>query len=147
MGLAERRAQQSFAEGKFKEFSQEIEKIVGKSIDVDVDWSSIALDDYSHMYEESWSKLYFRTLTKALEKITIDDMGKQALSESLNKVKIQNTDSNSSERNMATFEDGTLTLDHKPFSNVPDPDYGNGEGDGRFQDRVKAIVGVLEKNL
>lgn len=147
MGLAEKRAQQEFSEGKLKDFTQEIESIVGRSVEVDMDWDTISEEGMSHMYVEAWSKLYFKTLIKALSEIAVDDIGKQALNESLQKIKIQNANSNSSEKDMATFEDGVLTLDHKPFSNMPDPDYQDGKGDLRFQDRVKAIVGVIEKNL
>lgn len=147
MGLAERRSQKKFEEGSFVELKKEINNIIGSEIEFDVKWETIALvDDWSHLFDEAWTNQYFKTLIGALNEIAIDEMGKEALQESLKKVVIQNTKGNYIAQNLASFKDNTLTLDHEPFTNIPDPGF-QGKGDIRYEERVDAIVDVLEKNL
>jgi hypothetical protein len=131
MGLAERRAVKTFSEGTFPQIKQDIDKAAGFDLPMDVNWDSLAADDYAHLYEEAFPKVYFRPLIDAIKAIAIDDLGKEALQSGLKKVVIE--DSGSS---WPTFQSGVLTL---PFYAVANLD--------AWMDRKKEIQKVLEKGL
>ncbi len=131
MGLAERRAVKAFSEGKFLQLKQEIDAAAGFDVPMDVNWDSLAVDDYAHLYEEAFNKVYFRPLLDAIKGICIDDLGQEALKAGLKKVVIE--DSGSS---CPTFQSGVLTLQYYAISNL---DY--------WMDRKKEIQAVLEKGL
>jgi hypothetical protein len=109
----------------------DIDKAAGFDLPMDVNWDSLAADDYAHLYEEAFPKVYFRPLIDAIKAIAIDDLGKEALQSGLKKVVIE--DSGSS---WPTFQSGVLTL---PFYAVANLD--------AWMDRKKEIQKVLEKGL
>lgn len=136
MGLAERRVAKAFQENEYQKFLSEIKSVVGKDVEVDVAWDTLSQDGMSHMYEEAWPQVYFQPLIKALESICADDMGKEAISDELEKVVIKNEGGISSASRWSVFENKTLTLDHKPITNVHYVD-----------DRAKAVQMLLENSL
>lgn len=75
-------------------------------------------------------------LVEALKSISADDMGAEALKESVKKIVIKNASDCSSAGRWATFEGGGITLDHKPTTNVD-----------HVQDRTDNLVKLLEDNL
>jgi hypothetical protein len=131
MGLAERRAVKAFSEGKYLQLKQEIDTAVGFDLPMTINWESLAVDDYAHLYDEAFNKVYFRPLLDAIKAIAIDDLGKEALASGLKQVVIENAGSS-----WPTFQSGVLTL---PFSAVANLDY--------WMDRKKEIQAVLEKGL
>ena len=123
MGLAERRATKEFQDNRYPQLKKEIDEAVGFEIAVEVKWEQLAEDGMVHLYEDCWAKVYFRPLIDALKAITADDMGKQALKESLKSIVLRNEADNSyGGDRIAKFDKGTgqLAIDHKPFSNVDD---------------------------
>lgn len=136
MGLAERRVAKQFQENEYEVFLQEIKTIVGKDVEVSVEWDSIAEDGMSHLYAECWPQVYFQPLLKALQSICADDMGKEAIADELQKVVIKNEGSISNSSKWSAFENKTLTLDHKPTTNVHDA-----------EDRAKSLQVLLENSL
>jgi hypothetical protein len=136
MGLAERRAAKEFETKRFPQFKKEIDEAAGFEVPVSVRWDTLALDDETHLYDECWPKVYFEPLIAALKDITVDDMGKEALKGALKKIEIQNVSDISYWARMASFDDGTLLLDHKPHTNVDD-----------IGDRTKGIRALLESKL
>ena len=136
MGLAERRAAKDFETNQFPRLKQEIVDAAKFDVPVEVRWDTLALDEQAHLYVECWPKVYFEPLKQALEAITIDDMGRDALKAGLKKVVIQNTKDVSYGERIAEFTGGVLTLDHKPTTNVDD-----------IADRKRGIQQVLEKAL
>ncbi|WP_225413826.1 hypothetical protein [Stigmatella hybrida] len=136
MGLAERRAAKEFETKRFPQFKKDIDEAAGFSVPVTVHWDTLALEEQTQLYDECWPKVYFEPLIAALKGITVDDMGKEALKGGLKKIEIQNrTDIIYGDR-MATFEGGTLVLDHKPHTNVDD-----------IQQRTDSIRKLLESKL
>ena len=131
MGLAERRASKAFQDENYPALKQEIDTAAHKNVLVEVDWDSLAVEDYSANYQEWWPKVFFMPLIEAFKSIAFDDMGREALASGLKKVVIRN--SGSSE---ATFQDGVLTLDYSSISNV---DY--------WEDRKNTWLKLLEKGL
>jgi hypothetical protein len=131
MGLAERRAVKAFSEGKYLQLKQEIDTAAGFDVPIEVNWDSLAVDDYAHLYEEAFYKVYFRPLLDAIKAIGIDDLGKAAVKSDLKRVVIE--DSGSS---CPTFQSGVLTLKYHAVANLDD-----------WMDRKKEIQSVLEKGL
>jgi hypothetical protein len=136
MGLAERRAAKEFETKRFPQFKKDIDTAAGFDVPVTVAWDTLALEGESHLYDECWPKVYFVPLIEALKGITFDDMGKEALKAGLKKIEIQNRAGTSYGDRMATFDGGTLLIDHKPHTNVDDVD-----------DRTKGIRTLLESKL
>lgn len=136
MGLTERRATKAFQDGPFQELKSKVTEAAGKELEIEVDWSSLAVDGMSHLYEDAYPKVYFLPLIGALEKVCIDDLGKEAIAEGLDKITIQNQKGTSSASRWATFQDKCLVLDHKPTTNI---DY--------VKDRTDSLQKVLEDGL
>lgn len=136
MGLAERRASKEFETKRYPAFKKEIDEAAGFELPVEVRWETMQAEGYAHLYDDSYPKVYFRPLIQALKNITFDDMGKEAVKTGLKKVIIQNTTGNYSGGYMAQFQDGVLTLEHEPCSNV---DY--------EKERIEGIQKLLESKL
>ncbi|NVJ04491.1 hypothetical protein HUW63_04430 [Myxococcus sp. AM001] len=136
MGLPERRAQKAYETNVFPKQKQLIDEAAHFEVPVEVSWDSLIEDDYSHLFETAWTKVYFTPVVEAFKAICVDDMGRDALKEKLKKVVIQNTSGNSNGSRVAHFADGVLTLDHKPFTNIDD-----------LKDRTKNIQKTLEAVL
>ena len=62
MGLVEKRVLNSFKDGKYKELEKKIFKTIGKDVAIEIDWTSLAVDKMSHIYEEAFTKVYFLPL-------------------------------------------------------------------------------------
>ena len=136
MGLAERRAAKEFETKRFAQFKTDIDTAAGFDVPVEVKWETFTIEGESHLYDECWPKVYFEPLIEALKAVAIDDMGKDALKTGLKRVEIANTKDVSNYDYYATFEDGTLRLDHLPHTNVDD-----------VSPRAKSVQKVLEKAL
>jgi hypothetical protein len=137
MGLAERRALAKFQAEQFPPLVKEVHEVVGFEVPIEVDWDSLAIDGSSHLYESCWPPVYFETVLRALRDVCRDDMGKDAIKGALKKIVFKNTNSFSNPRGI-TFDNGVITVDHKPTTNVdgPNPD-----------DRAKHLIGLLERAL
>jgi hypothetical protein len=138
MGLKERRELQSFVESHYPALKNEIDEAAKFNVDVEVKWDTLAVEGMSHMYLEHWPNLYFKPLVEAFKGITADDMGAQALKDSLKKIVIENEGSKSNEYEWCTFEEGVLRLNHEPHT--------NNEGySGKT--RLESLVTLLENSL
>lgn len=118
MGLLEKRALKAFQEDNLQKLLSEINTLAGYTIEFDIKWENIAKDDYAAMYDEAFTKVYFTPFIEALKEITADDMGKEALQETLKKVVIKNEGGFVYGSTAYSFNDGVLTIDHEPFSNI-----------------------------
>lgn len=135
MGLRERRALAAYQEDVFPAVKRRLDEAFGAELALEVDWDSLAVPGVAHLYEGAFTKVYFDTLLGAIREIGSDDFGKTALREGLRKVVVRNSDSVSSFRGF-TFEEGVLTLDHKPTTNID-----------RVDERIKGTVRLLENGL
>lgn len=134
-GLKEKRAIKDFQEKSYPKLKKEIDGAAGLDVPIEVDWNSIAVKDYAHLYEEGFTKVYFTPLLEALKEICADDMGKSALKNALKKVVIKNS-SDSFSPSKFTFSEGVLVIDHSPTTNL-----------GDTKDRTAKIVKLLEGAL
>lgn len=112
MGLAERRAIKEFGEKITPDYQQKLQDITGKNIELEIDWDSLAIEGNSHLYKD-WEPIFFEPLVKAFENVCIDDMGKETVQESINKIVIGNKNDNFSATKWSSLENGVVTLNHK----------------------------------
>jgi hypothetical protein len=136
MGLAERRASHQFETSRFPSLKQQIDQAAMFEVPLEVKWDTLALEDEAHLYDESWSKVYFYPLIEALKSITRDAMGQEALKAYLKQIVSQNVNGAYYGDRWAHAHDGTLTLDHLPTTNVDD-----------IQSRTDGLIKILEKEL
>ncbi|MEP7364862.1 MAG: hypothetical protein ABI972_16535 [Acidobacteriota bacterium] len=87
MGLNERRMIKELQDKTFPERVKEIEEICGKAIPYDVDWDSMADDAEALRFIDNIS---CHRLNMALRVICSDDMGKEAVRETLKTIKLKN---------------------------------------------------------
>jgi hypothetical protein len=115
MGLAERRATKAFQDNSFPKLKAAVDAAAGFVVELDVAWDSLAQDGYAHLYDEAWTKVYFAPLTRALEAVTVDDLGKTALKAGLKKIVIEDAGSS-----WPVFDGGVLTLKFPAVANLDD---------------------------
>lgn len=120
MGLIEKRAIKDFQDKDYINLTKEINAIAGFLVEFEVHWDSLALEGSSDMYKEGFTKVYFIPVINAFKEITSDDMGKEALKETLKKIVIKNQIGAYSPGSAYSFEGGVLTIDHEPTTNIDD---------------------------
>lgn len=105
MGLAERRKIKELSEVTLPEREKEIAEICGAAVKYDVDWASMSDNMEALNFMDNIS---CHRLNMALRVISCDEMGKEALRDSLKTVKLKNVNSKA---DMAmTFGDGVLEM-------------------------------------
>ena len=105
MGLAEKRKILELQEKTFPARVQEIAEICGKPIPYEIDWDSLKDDAEALNFLDNLSCHRFNM---ALRMICIDDLGKEAVREGLNLVRLKNVKSKDEMR--LAFEGGVLDM-------------------------------------
>ena len=136
MGLAEKRIVKAYQDDSFKNHVKEINSILGKDVDIKVDWNSLSNNSYSNLWEDSFTKIYFKPIIYAFRSITSDEMGKEALQESLNAIEIQDVEDISNASSAYTFEGGVLKIDHSSYLNMD-----------QVEERSNKLTEILESGL
>src|SRR5215469_5132624 len=132
MGLAERRAAERWKNDYYPDWKARIDQAAGFDVPIEVSWEQLAVEDFADSYADFFPKVYFRPLVLALNAITVDDMGRDAIREGLSKVVVRNSGEYGSNSGIS-FRDGVLTINHRPNLNV---DY--------YEERAKVIQEKLE---
>lgn len=135
MGLAERRAAEQFRVEQYPQWLSRIGEAAGFEVPVEVAWDQLAVNDYAQSYRDFFPQVYFQPLVTALAAVCIDDMGTEALRAGLHKIVVKNSGEYHNARGFA-FQDGVLTIDHLPATNVND-----------VQERAKGLQRLLESQL
>jgi hypothetical protein len=135
MGLAERRGVENFRNDDYPGWKAKIDQAAGFELPVEVSWDELAAPGYASSYASFFPKVYFEPLVDALTAVTVDELGQNAVRDGLKKIIVRNSGQYASTQGLA-FDEGVLTFDHKPDTNV---DYG--------ADRAKGIQQVLESGL
>jgi hypothetical protein len=105
MGLEERRKIKELQDVTFPGRVHEIEEICGKSIPYDVDWPSFADDMEGLNFLDNIS---CHRLNMALRTICVDDLGRDAVRETLMQIKLKNVKSRDEMK--LSFEGGVLEM-------------------------------------
>jgi len=86
------------------EITRQLTEIVGADVEIDIDWESF---DSKESMQEIEHQVFGRVL-EALQAVAVDDLGKEALQESMNSVFVKNLVSKDNRE--CTFQNGTLGL-------------------------------------
>jgi hypothetical protein len=105
MGLNERRKIKELQETTLPERVKEIEEICGKGIPYEVDWDSLADDAEGLNFLDNIS---CHRLNMALRTICCDEMGKEAIRDSLKTIKLKNVKDKSAMS--ISFDGGVLEM-------------------------------------
>lgn len=105
MGLEEKRKIKELQEVTIPGRVKEIEEICGKAIPYEVDWSSLADDGEGLKFLDNIS---CHRLNMALRAICLDDLGREAVREGLNLVRLKNVKSR--DEMLLTFDGGVLEM-------------------------------------
>ncbi|MCE1227169.1 MAG: hypothetical protein LWW87_11885 [Geobacteraceae bacterium] len=105
MGLNERRKIKELQEETLPGRVQEIEEICGKAISYEVDWDSLADDSEGLNFLDNLS---CHRLNMALRTICIDDLGREAVQEGLQLIKLKNVKDRSEMH--ISLENGVLEM-------------------------------------
>ncbi|BBM82527.1 hypothetical protein [Candidatus Uabimicrobium amorphum] len=116
MGLQERKALENFQKNQYATLKKQLDEIAGHELTMDIDWESIVKEVNHEYYENDIPKLYFLPLVSALESICCDDLGKQALKETLKTIVICNH-SETYGKSAISFANRVLKIDHR-WTNV-----------------------------
>jgi hypothetical protein len=136
MGIAERRATKDFQDRALPGLKEQIQKLAGFPVEIEINWEQLAKEGAQDRYLEGWKKVYFTPVIDALKAVACDDMGRDAIKGGLKKISFANTAGKYSAESAVSFISGELTVDHDPDCNV---DY--------VAERAKAIQRALEKAL
>ena len=134
MGLAERRIAKDFQENHLPALQRRVDIAAGVALPIEVNWEQLTANEYSHAWLEEWPQLYFEPLIAALEQLTADEMGREAVKQSLHRVVVEDRDDNYREDRWATLAGGVLTLNYRFTS-------------GNAGTRTQWLVRALEKAL
>jgi hypothetical protein len=123
LGLSDRRALQAYQEKIYPAQQAAIHKAAGVELPIEVRWDALAQPGQGESYSDDgfWTNIYFVPLEQALSQVTSDSMGKQAVRAKLKKVVVtyeEATAPATAYENGVIFEDGVLTLNFRPFSNI-----------------------------
>jgi len=105
MGLEERRKIKELQEVTIPGRVKEIEEICGKAVPYEVDWASLA-DDAEGL--KFFDNISCHRLNMALRAICLDDLGREAVREGLNLVKLKNVKSRDAMH--LAFDGGVLEM-------------------------------------
>lgn len=126
MNLRERRALKAFQDDVLPTWTEKLNAAAQKELTLEFDWEKLGKNeaeednDWSHMYAEAWPRVYLEPIELALNDITADDMGKEALHARLNKVHFTNSGQYFSGESAYSLDGDTLVVDHQPFANQDD---------------------------
>ena len=105
MGLTERRKIKELQDTTLPGRVKEIEEICGKPIPYEVDWDSLADDAEGLNFLDNIS---CHRLNMALRAICLDDMGKEAVRDTLNLIKLKNVKDKAAMK--INFDGGVLEM-------------------------------------
>lgn len=116
MGLAERRAIVAFQSTRYPALKERLDQIAGFAVPLEIDWASLDIDDYADLYDEALEKVYFLPLIEAFTALRIDPARLAEVRGAMRRVDIRYA----SIAARITFEQGVLTFDHYPMSDIED---------------------------
>ncbi|WP_199270278.1 hypothetical protein [Algibacter sp. L3A6] len=114
MGLKEKRIIQAFQNDLFPALETEINTAAGYTVPLNISWNTLMEDRFSHIYNDTFPKIYFLPLIEAFKAICVDTMGVELLQAGLKEVVIVNENDEHNTERAITFEDGILRINHSP---------------------------------
>lgn len=105
MGLAEKKRIKSIEEQEIVDIKKSLNDTLEKTVDININWDTF--ETVKQIQEIPYQCL--KRLFEGLKKIAADDMGKEALQESLTAIKINNISDSAAKK--ITLEDNVLIID------------------------------------
>ncbi len=141
VGLAVRRAIAAYQESRYPVQEKAIQDAAGFPVPVDVGWDPLTVPGDAKYFSspDYFEKTIFESLAAGLKDVAKDQMGRDALRQKLKSIRIRfdpKTAPASTYPLGSKFDGGVLDINWRPYANVAD-----------FQERMDAVVKVLEKNL
>ena len=136
MGLKEKRIIQTFQKEVFPQLETEINRAAGYTVPLQIEWNTLMEDRFSHLYNDTFPKIYFLPLIEAFKVICEDAMGVELLKAGLKSVVIVNENDEHNLERAITFEEGVLKINHGPVVNAD-----------KVEERTARITSVLEEKL
>ncbi|MDN3664672.1 DUF6882 domain-containing protein [Algibacter miyuki] len=136
MGLKEKRIIQAFQNDLFPALETEINTAAGYTVPLNISWNTLMEDRFSHIYNDTFPKIYFLPLIEAFKAICVDSMGVELLQTGLKEVVIVNEKNEHNIERAITFESGVLKINHSPVINAD-----------KVEDRTARIISLLEDKL
>ena len=136
MGLKEKRIIQAFQKEVFPQLETEINRAAGYTVPLQIEWNTLMEDRFSHLYNDTFPKIYFLPLIEAFKVICEDAMGVELLKSGLKSVVIVNENDEHNLERAITFEEGVLKINHGPVVNAD-----------KVEERTARITSVLEEKL
>lgn len=131
MGLQEKKTAKAIEDQYVGDYQKEINEIVGKEVPITIHWDTFELD-----FMKFVPSVCLQRLTDALKEICTDDMGKEAVQESINSIAVYCVPNEGAEDSKELkLEDGVFSLTA----------CWGGHSSGYFSDLV--IREYLENNL
>lgn len=136
MGLKEKRIIQAFQKNLFPALETHINTAAGYTVPLNIAWDTLMENRFSHLYNDTFPKIYFLPLIEAFKAICVDDMGVELLKAGLKEVIIVNENNESNLNRAITFEEGILKINHSPVINAD-----------KIEDKAARIISLLEDKL
>lgn len=136
MGLKERRFAKQFAEEQFPALEAKIKEAIGFEVPLEIAWETLFEEQFLHLYNDTYPKIYFIPFIEAFKIIGKDQIGKEALQEGIQRIEICNENNHHNPDRAYSLENGILKLDHSPVLNAEQVD-----------DRIESLVKLLENQL
>ena len=89
MGLAEKRKIEELKK-VFLDWEKKIQKAAGNSIPMEVNWESIVTEETLGYVDQAFEKVFVEASVAGFKELCQDQMGKDAIKESVKKIIIQN---------------------------------------------------------
>ncbi|NVK72814.1 MULTISPECIES: hypothetical protein [unclassified Marinomonas] len=137
MGLKEKKAARDFQENNLEALKKKVFDAAKFEFEIEIDWDSISVDNYSHLYNQTWTQIYFEPMIIAFSKMCADSFSQEAIQDDLKKVVIQNVGDISNANKYSSYSNGVLTLNHSPIANA----------ENQIEDRAKALQDTVEDAL
>ncbi|MGU3575497.1 hypothetical protein ACLBWZ_08185 [Brucellaceae bacterium C25G] len=138
LGLAERRAVAAYTTDVWPKYEKEIQDLAGFPVVIKLDMNSLAMPGLADSYasDDYLRKPIIDPVLQAIGTITATDIGRTALKDGLKSIVIHYDEATapaSNYKNGLKMEDGVLTINWKPYTNVDD-----------VEPRALALISVIE---
>ena len=143
MGLAEKRAVDTFKNSEYTEFLGKLKTILGRDVPVETNWDELTKriegysGDISVRFKDYFENMFSKSILTSFSAICVDNMGKEAVASILKKIIIKSDENASASEKGFKFEDGILSA-NMSYTNTDEVNLGY---------RTEALQKILEKNL
>ncbi len=134
--LKERQAIEAYKKNHLPQQQEAFYAAFGEKPQIEFDWETLSAPDAIGYFHDAMEKTIFNTLTEAFKEVCSDDLGRQAVKNSVKKIVVTNQRKSYLGDGAFTLKDGVLTYDIDPLVNI---DY--------WEEKKKCLVEFFGNNL